>query len=142
MAEMTEEWLAAYQAGVFTEFMEQRGPGHTVLDDKIYHKGCAISSTTSTSACTCWTTWPTPGLPQAGAVAGDAHRRGRWSGLPSATPSWPAAGSRGAGGWHVRRAEELLRIADVCRHVPPTHRATCTRPYSPTGSFTLALRRS
>jgi len=38
-AEMTEEWQAAYEAGVFTEFMEQRSPGHTVLDDKIYHKG-------------------------------------------------------------------------------------------------------
>jgi formate C-acetyltransferase len=24
---------------VFTEFMEQRSPGHTVLDDKIYHRG-------------------------------------------------------------------------------------------------------
>ena len=38
-AEMTEEWKAAYNSGVFTEFMEQRAPGHTVLDDKIYHKG-------------------------------------------------------------------------------------------------------
>jgi formate C-acetyltransferase len=37
--EMTAEWKAAYQAGVFTEFMEQRAPGHTVLDDKIYRKG-------------------------------------------------------------------------------------------------------
>jgi formate C-acetyltransferase len=37
--EMTEEWKAAYNSGVFTEFMEQRAPGHTVLDDKIYHKG-------------------------------------------------------------------------------------------------------
>ncbi|KPJ87607.1 MAG: formate acetyltransferase [Gemmatimonas sp. SG8_17] len=37
--EMTEEWEAAYHAGVFTEFMEQRAPGHTVLDDKIYRKG-------------------------------------------------------------------------------------------------------
>jgi formate C-acetyltransferase len=37
--EMTPEWKAAYQAGIFTEFMEQRAPGHTVLDDKIYHKG-------------------------------------------------------------------------------------------------------
>ncbi|MBN1658667.1 MAG: glycyl radical protein [Anaerolineae bacterium] len=36
---MTPEWLAAYEAGVFTEFMEQRSPGHTVLDDKIYHHG-------------------------------------------------------------------------------------------------------
>ena len=38
-AAMTDEWKAAYEAGVFTEFMEQRAPGHTVLDDKIYRKG-------------------------------------------------------------------------------------------------------
>jgi len=37
--EMTKEWKAAYHAGIFTEFMEQRAPGHTVLDDKIYKKG-------------------------------------------------------------------------------------------------------
>ena len=37
--EMTPEWKAAYESGIFTEFMEQRAPGHTVLDDKIYHKG-------------------------------------------------------------------------------------------------------
>ncbi|MCX5648088.1 MAG: glycyl radical protein [Planctomycetota bacterium] len=36
---MSEEWRAAYDAGIFTEFMEQRAPGHTVLDDKIYRKG-------------------------------------------------------------------------------------------------------
>jgi formate C-acetyltransferase len=33
------EWQAAYEAGVFTEFMEQRAPGHTALDGKIYQKG-------------------------------------------------------------------------------------------------------
>jgi len=38
-AAMTDEWKAAYAAGVFTEFMEQRAPGHTVLDDKIYRRG-------------------------------------------------------------------------------------------------------
>ena len=38
-AEMTPEWIAAYSAGVFTEFMEQRAPGHTVADGKIYRKG-------------------------------------------------------------------------------------------------------
>jgi len=37
--EMSPAWLEAYRAGVFTEFMEQRAPGHTVLDDKIYRKG-------------------------------------------------------------------------------------------------------
>jgi formate C-acetyltransferase len=39
--EMAEDWKAAYEAGVFTEFMEQRAPGHTALDDKIYNKGMA-----------------------------------------------------------------------------------------------------
>src|SRR5512137_2911470 len=29
-AELPEEWKAAYEAGMFTEFMEQRAPGHTV----------------------------------------------------------------------------------------------------------------
>ena len=33
------EWKAAYESGVFTEFMEQRAPGHTTLDGKIYKKG-------------------------------------------------------------------------------------------------------
>lgn len=37
--EMGGDWKNAYNAGVFTEFMEQRAPGHTVLDDKIYRKG-------------------------------------------------------------------------------------------------------
>lgn len=34
-----DDWKNAYNAGVFTEFMEQRAPGHTVLDNKIYKKG-------------------------------------------------------------------------------------------------------
>ncbi|MFH1634646.1 MAG: trans-4-hydroxy-L-proline dehydratase [Chloroflexota bacterium] len=37
--EMTPEWKAAFESGIFTEFMEQRAPGHTVLDDKIYSQG-------------------------------------------------------------------------------------------------------
>ncbi len=36
---MDKEWITAYEAGVFTEFQEQRAPGHTVLGDKIYKKG-------------------------------------------------------------------------------------------------------
>jgi trans-4-hydroxy-L-proline dehydratase len=34
-----QEWRLAYEAGMFTEFMEQRAPGHTSLDGKIYRKG-------------------------------------------------------------------------------------------------------
>lgn len=38
-SQMTDEWKAAYECGMFTEFMEQRAPGHTVLDGKIYRLG-------------------------------------------------------------------------------------------------------
>jgi pyruvate formate-lyase/glycerol dehydratase family glycyl radical enzyme len=38
-AAQTPEWLEAYRSGVFTEFMEQRAPGHTVCGEKIYAKG-------------------------------------------------------------------------------------------------------
>jgi pyruvate formate-lyase/glycerol dehydratase family glycyl radical enzyme len=37
--QVPEEWSTAYKAGLFTEFMEQRAPGHTTLDDIIYKKG-------------------------------------------------------------------------------------------------------
>lgn len=33
------EWRNAYEAGIFTEFMEQRAPGHTALDGKVYRYG-------------------------------------------------------------------------------------------------------
>ena len=33
------EWKAAYEAGVFTEFQEQRSPGHTVLGYKMFKTG-------------------------------------------------------------------------------------------------------
>ncbi|GET25588.1 trans-4-hydroxy-L-proline dehydratase [Prolixibacter sp. NT017] len=39
MQNMRPEWHDAFNAGIFTEFMEQRAPGHTVAGDKIYHKG-------------------------------------------------------------------------------------------------------
>jgi len=37
--ELPPEWHDAYNAGIFTEFQEQRSPGHTVLGEMIYHKG-------------------------------------------------------------------------------------------------------
>ena len=36
---LPREWHDAYEAGLFTEFMEQRAPGHTVADGKIYARG-------------------------------------------------------------------------------------------------------
>lgn len=38
-ANMTQEWKDCYDAGIFTEFMEQRAPGHTVADGKVFNKG-------------------------------------------------------------------------------------------------------
>ncbi|MDL2255501.1 glycyl radical protein [Parabacteroides sp. OttesenSCG-928-G06] len=34
-----EAWRNAYENGIFTEFMEQRAPGHTSLDKKVYQQG-------------------------------------------------------------------------------------------------------
>ena len=36
---VSKAWEAAYHAGVFTEFMEQRAAGHTAMDGKMYHEG-------------------------------------------------------------------------------------------------------
>ncbi|MDL2220991.1 glycyl radical protein [Parabacteroides sp. OttesenSCG-928-N08] len=34
-----EAWKNAYEVGMFTEFMEQRAPGHTSMDGKVYQYG-------------------------------------------------------------------------------------------------------
>ncbi|MEI8224306.1 MAG: trans-4-hydroxy-L-proline dehydratase [Bacteroidota bacterium] len=39
MSLMTHEWMNAYKAGLFTEFQEQRAPGHTVLGYKMFTTG-------------------------------------------------------------------------------------------------------
>jgi len=36
---LPDEWHQAFSAGIFTEFLEQRAPGHTVGDGKIFQKG-------------------------------------------------------------------------------------------------------
>ena len=36
---VSSEWVSCYESGIFTEFMEQRAPGHTVCDNKIYQNG-------------------------------------------------------------------------------------------------------
>jgi len=39
MKSMKPAWLDAYKAGIFTEFQEQRAPGHTVAGGKMFRKG-------------------------------------------------------------------------------------------------------
>ncbi|MGC9530204.1 MAG: trans-4-hydroxy-L-proline dehydratase [Candidatus Bipolaricaulaceae bacterium] len=38
-AELPQDWQDAYSAGMFTEFMEQRAPGHTAGDGKLFRLG-------------------------------------------------------------------------------------------------------
>ena len=40
---MTQEWRDCYEVGMFTEFMEQRGPGHTAGGKNFYIKATAIT---------------------------------------------------------------------------------------------------
>jgi formate C-acetyltransferase len=116
-AMMTPEWHACYGAGVFTEFMEQRAPGHTVLDGKIYRRGLldfrseierriamldferdreAFDRQVQLSAMAL----------TIDAVIAYAHRH-------AAAARELAAAEPG-----TERAIELLRIADVCERVP------------------------
>lgn len=39
LARMTPEWKECYSAGMFTEFMEQRGPGHTCGGEQVFTTG-------------------------------------------------------------------------------------------------------
>ncbi|MCK5221511.1 MAG: formate C-acetyltransferase/glycerol dehydratase family glycyl radical enzyme, partial [Candidatus Aminicenantes bacterium] len=36
---LSDKWKDAYEAGVFTEFLEQRAPGHTVSGNKLFRTG-------------------------------------------------------------------------------------------------------
>ncbi len=54
-SEMTEEWKAAYEAGVFTEFMEQRAPVTPYWTIRSTTRACWIFSRTSSAAWTAWT---------------------------------------------------------------------------------------
>jgi pyruvate formate-lyase/glycerol dehydratase family glycyl radical enzyme len=115
--EMTPEWLDAYEAGVFTEFMEQRAPGHTVLDDKIYHRGMLDfqAEIDRRLASLDYLHDPTAYDQQeelramriaAGALIRFAARHAEKAREMAAREPDP------------QRRRELLRIAEVCTHVP------------------------
>ncbi|MEJ2237875.1 MAG: pyruvate formate lyase family protein, partial [Gemmatimonadales bacterium] len=116
-AEMTDEWKAAYKAGIFTEFMEQRAPGHTVLDDKIYQKGFLDFKQDITASMDSLDFLNDPNAYDkqeqlkamsicAYALIHYAYRHAQVARSVAQTESDP------------RRRGELLRIAEVCRRVP------------------------
>jgi pyruvate formate-lyase/glycerol dehydratase family glycyl radical enzyme len=116
-AAMAADWRAAYEAGVFTEFMEQRAPGHTVLDDKIYRKGMLDFKADIRDVLT--------GL--AGRAGPDAEaRRLELEAMDICAAALIRFAERhaeratalAAGESDPRRRDELLEIARVCEWVP------------------------
>jgi trans-4-hydroxy-L-proline dehydratase len=114
---MTPTWREAYDAGVFTEFMEQRAPGHTVLDDRIYRKGfhdlereidASLAALDDVGDPTAWDR-----RQQLEAMRVALRALVRFAERHAARADALAAAEPEAD----RRAE-LLRIAEVCRRVP------------------------
>ena len=116
-AAMSDEWTNAFKAGVFTEFMEQRAPGHAVLGDKIYRRGMLdfkediAGSRASLDFLNDPAAWSKNEQLMAmdiciDAIMAFAHRH--------ADKALQLAEEESDSG---RRAE-LKKIAEVCRHVP------------------------
>ena len=113
---MSNAWKDAYDAGIFTEFMEQRGPGHTTLDDKIYYRGMRDFQT-DIAAQLQKLDAADPATPErreqlnAMSIAAEAiiHFAERHAEKARALAEQER---------HPARKQELLRIAEVCNRVP------------------------
>jgi len=116
-SEMLPEWKDAYEAGIFTEFMEQRAPGHTVLGNVIYRKGLldlkreVEASLAKLDFFDDPEAWDKQQELKGMAIAADAvilfaGRHAELAAQMAATEPDP------------RRKAELEKIAAVCRHVP------------------------
>ncbi|MCU0602241.1 MAG: glycyl radical protein [Desulfobacterales bacterium] len=114
---LPEEWRRAYESGLFTEFMEQRAPGHTALDGTIYRKGMLDFKR------------EIAGRLAALDYLGDPRAADRAEELRAMAIACDAAvifaerhAERAEGlaakEADSRRKDELLRIAAVCRRVP------------------------
>jgi formate C-acetyltransferase len=117
--QMTAEWKAAYESGVFTEFMEQRAPGHTVLDNKIYCRGMLgfehdiQDSLDSLDYLSDPDAYSKQEELRAMAICADALIR--FAGRHAEKARELALTQPGP---DPRRQQELERIADICSHVP------------------------
>jgi len=114
---LASEWRGAYGAGVFTEFMEQRAPGHTTLDGKLYERGLLdlqadIDETLADL--------DFHADPEASAKREQLHamRIAADGALEFAHRHAALAEERAAACSDPERRAELERIAAICRHVP------------------------
>ncbi|UCH23644.1 MAG: glycyl radical protein [Deltaproteobacteria bacterium] len=112
-----QQWKLAYKAGLFTEFMEQRAPGHTTLDGIIYQKGLLDFKGEIAKGLAGLDYQNDPEAAdkaeqlKAMDIACDAA-------ILFAERHASLADQMAAGGKHSPRKEELLRIAANCRWVP------------------------
>jgi formate C-acetyltransferase len=115
--EMSQDWKDAYEAGIFTEFMEQRAPGHTALGDVIYRKGLLDLKADIQTSLDRLDLLNDPEACRkreelrAMSVAADAVIR-------FAERHAEKAAEMAAQEANPRRRQELERIAEVCRWVP------------------------
>jgi trans-4-hydroxy-L-proline dehydratase len=116
-AEIPEDWKALYEAGLFTEFMEQRAPGHTSLDGSIYRKGMAArrAEIAASRAAIDWGADPEALAKDEELKAMDIACEGAiiFARRHSRLATEMAAAER-----DPKRAAELARIAAVCERVP------------------------
>lgn len=113
---MSQEWHDCYEAGLFTEFMEQRAPGHTVAGDKIYRVGMlqlkqeaenrkkSLDFSRDPQAVAKYEELTAMAI-CAGAIISFARRHARLAREMAKTAPSP-------------RKEELLKIAGICERVP------------------------
>ncbi len=110
-------WSAAYEAGLFTEFMEQRAPGHTVMGPQLYRKGMLDFKAEIRAEVDALDFLNDPEATDkleelkamdisCDAVIVFAERHAELAEEKAATESDP------------QRRQELLQIAEVCRRVP------------------------
>jgi len=113
---MDTAWIDAFEAGVFTEFMEQRSPGHAVLDDKIYRLGfedfAAWIERSRAKIAACSEPDREERLAELDAMSVVCDAIIRFAGR-HANRARELAEIAGLG-----RRDELLRIAEVCERVP------------------------
>ena len=111
------EWKEAYEVGMFTEFMEQRAPGHTTLDDKVYKYGLLDLKKRIASEI------------KALDFTNDAEATDKQEELTAMSISCDAAivfaerhadlaEQMAAEETDAKRKKELVKIAEICRWVP------------------------
>ena len=114
---VSKEWEEAYHAGVFTEFMEQRAAGHTAMDGKMYREGLLDVKERIERRIASLDYIHDPEATdkqqelEAMAVSCDAA-------ILFAERHALMAEEMAAKETDPQRREELLKIADVCHHVP------------------------